>query len=85
MNKNKEIVTKLLSISNQFKSKNLQDYFLRKITYDLNRNKYEKLSCEELNNEVEQLSRMVLIQNLYTDTIVSKEERVECLQKCGKV
>lgn len=83
MNKNKEIVTRLLSLSTQFKSKNLQDYFFRKITYDLNRNKYEKLSCEELNDEVERLSRMVLIQNLYTD--VSKEERAECLLKCGKV
>lgn len=76
-----ESTKKMISLSKTFKSVNFQDYFIRKINYDLERNKYDKFTTEELNEEVEKLERIILVQNLYTDLV--KAERQIQIQKCG--
>ena len=76
-----ESTKKMIALSKTFKSVNFQDYFIRKINYDLERNKYDKFTSEELNEEVEKLERIILVQNLYTDLV--KAERQIQIQKCG--
>jgi len=72
----------MLLLTKSFKSKNYQDYFKRKITYDMQRNKYEKLSDDEIKEELHSLERIITVQNMYTDVV--KFERGIQMQNCGR-
>jgi hypothetical protein len=80
-NKLKDFSKDFLSAAKTFKSPNLKDYFIRKINFDLERNKFANYSEEELNMELESIKRISLIQNMYIDVI--KEERLIQITKCG--
>lgn len=81
-NKLKLFGEELLSAVKLFKSPNLKDYFIRKVNFDLQRNKYLNYSEDDLKNEIESIKRICLIQNMYIDT--AKEERLVQITKCGK-
>lgn len=55
---------RLLEIAQEIRPYNIREFFIRKINYDSTR-KYENLSEEDLKNEVETLTRIKIVQNLY--------------------